>query len=112
MSRTFENALDPKQAIEMKNVADSTTPWKDRIIAWMSTQPEAAQPIEAILKATDPKFTGENLVKRRHCLDSQLTYMRQDYDIRTKFVDNDKLVLLGVQKGEKLIPFRNAIKYL
>lgn len=112
MALNFEKQLDSSKAVDAKSVADSSTPWKDRIIEWMSSQPEAAQSVEAILKATDPKFTGDNLGKRKHCLDSQLTYMRQDYNIRTKSIDEDKIVLLGVQKGEKLIPFKNAVKYL
>ncbi len=112
MSLDFTKHLSEKDAVDAKAVADSSTPWKDRIIQWMTSQQEAAQSVEQILKATDPKYTGDNLSKRKHCLDSQLTYMRQDYSIRTKSVDEDKIVLLGVQKGEKLIPFKNAVKYL
>ena len=112
MGLNFEKQLDPKSAVAATSVADSATPWKDRIIQWMTSQEEAAQSVRAILEATDPKFTGDNLGKRKHCLDSQLTYMRQDYNIRTKSVDDDKIVLLGVQKDDKVIPFRNAVKYL
>lgn len=112
MSKNFEKHLDEKAAVDASTIADSSTPWKDRIIEWMTNQPDAAQSFRDVLKHTDPKYTGENYVKRKHCLDSQLTYMRQDYDIRTKNVDDDKIVLLGIQRGDKLIPFKNAKKYL
>lgn len=50
MALNFEKHLDSSKAVDAKSVADSSTPWKDRIIEWMTNQPDAAQSVEAILK--------------------------------------------------------------
>ena len=103
---------DESKAVDASTIADGTTPWKHRIVEFMANRKEPAASVEEILKATDPKYNGENLSKRRHCLTSQLTYLRQDEGIVTKTLDDEKIVLLGVKREDKVIPFKNAIKYL
>lgn len=104
--------VDEKAAVEASTIVDGTTPWKHRIVEFMAHREDAPASVEEILKATDPKFNGENLSKRRHCLASQLTYLRQDEGIVTKTLDDEKIVLLGVKRGDKVVPFKNAVKYL
>ena len=107
-----DKLIDPKAAVDAKSVVDGTTPWKHRIVEYCANKPDGAATVEEILKNTDPKFNGENLAKRRHCLASQLTYLRQDEGIVTKTLDDEKIVLLGVKREDKVIPFKNAVKYL
>jgi hypothetical protein len=113
----FDKALDESKAIEASQIPDASTPWKERIVEFMTSSPQAAHTPHEILEATDPKYDPKSTDKskhfpaRKHCLDSQLTYITQDYDIRRTW-DGDKVVLLGVVRNEKLIPFKNAVKYL
>ena len=108
----FEASLDPKKAVEVSTIADGTTPWKERIITYMiSTENAAHSPVE-ILENTDPKYNKENYDARKHCLDSQLTYIRQDFNIRTKTLDDSRVILLGVVRDDKLVPFKNAVDHL
>ena len=114
----FDKQLDPNKAVDASTITDSSTPWKERIVDWMISQPEAAHTPVEILEATDDKFDPKASDKkfhypaRKHCLDSQMTYIRQDYDIKTKQLDGDKIVLLGMVRDGKLVPFKNAVKYV
>jgi len=107
----FTKHLDETKTVDAKTVVDSSTPWKDRIVQFMINSKEAALTDKEILEATDPNYNTENFENRKHCLDSQFTYIRKDFNIRTKKVDN-KTVLLGIQREDKLTPFKNAVKYL
>lgn len=111
MSDKFKALLDESKTIDASTITNSSTPWKDRIIEYMTSQPDAACTDAQILEATDDKLSDTNFTKRKHCLDSQFTYLRQDYHIHTKKVDN-KTVLLGIEKNNKVVPFKNAVKYL
>ena len=104
--------LNEKEAVDRNSINDGTTPWKHRIIEFCASQEDGAVSKEALLKATDHKYDGTNLSKRSHCLASQLTYLRKDDGIVTKSLDNDRIVILGIEREDKVIPFKNAIKYL
>lgn len=106
----FTKQLDESKAVDASTVTSSTTPWKERIVEFLIEN--QASTAEEILTKTDAKYDGNNFTKRKHCLDSQLTYIRQDFNILTKTVDENKIVLLGVVKDKKLIPFKTAEKYL
>ena len=114
----FDKQLDKSKAVDASTITDSSTPWKERIVNWMIEQDEAAHTPAEILEATDEKYDPKSPEKkfhfpaRKHCLDSQMTYIRQDYDIKTKQLEGDKIVLLGMVRDGKLVPFKNAVKYL
>ena len=112
MSKQFDSMLDPKAAVDVDSIADGSTPWKERIIAYMISTPEAAHSPTEILTNTDPKYNEENYDARKHCLDSQLHYIRRDFNIRTKTLDDSKVVLLGIVRDKKLVPFKNAVSHL
>lgn len=106
----FDNMLDPKASVDIKTIS-STKSWKQRIVELMTSSDKSLFTYKEILEHTDPNFTGDNYTSRKHCLDSQMTYIRQDYKIVTKKID-DKVCLLGVIKGDKLIPFKNAKQHV
>ena len=110
----FDDLIDESKAVKADSIANSSTPWKDRIIQYMTNLPadEAAQTHKQILEQTDDKYDETNYSKRKHCLASQFTYMRQDYNIRTLTVNEDKIVLVGIERDDKLIPFKNAVKFV
>ena len=113
----FDAHLNEEAAVDKSTVVDNSKPWKERIVEWMVDQDDAKQKFTAILEATDDKYDPDSDNKkfryenRKHCLDSQLTYIRQDYDIRTR-VDGESVILLGIERGDKLVPFTNAVEYL
>lgn len=118
-SKKFENLVDDKAAVDLDTVADSTIPWKQRIVEWMTKQEEPIHTAREILEATDQSFNPKasdkgHYIGRKHCLDSQLTYIRQDYGIRTRSFGDQGVALLGIENREtkKLIPFKNAVSLL
>lgn len=102
----LDNLLDESRAIDANSISTSST-WKERIVTFMTSADEAEHSIVEILEATDPIFDGKNLSKRKKCLESQLTYIRQDLDIHIKRV-NDQVTLVGLIRDKKLIPFSNV----
>jgi len=105
----FDKFVDETvEAIDANTVA-STTAWKDRIVEFLMDNQGAST--RDILEATDPNFTGDNFTKRKHCLDSQITYARQDYNLVIQKQD-DKYLLRGVIKDKKLHTFLSASEYL
>lgn len=119
VAKKFEAVLDEKNAVDISTIPDNNVPWKQRIVEWMTSQPEAVHTAQEILKATDGQYDPKVVDRshfngRKHCLDSQLTYIRQDYGIRTRSFGEKGVALLGVENKEtkKLIPFKNAVSLL
>ena len=118
-SKKFLTAVDESAAVDSNTVEDSSVPWKQRIVEWMTAQPEPVHTVKQILEATDAVYDPKNkdeshFRSRKHCLDSQMTYIRQDYGIRTKTFGDQGIALLGIDNKEtkKLIPFKNAVSLL
>lgn len=107
----FSAHLDATQTLDAAKFATSSTPWKERIATYLIENQNKTS--KEILKATDPKFDGTNYSSRKHCLDSQITYMRQDYNMVVRH-ENDKYILLGIidPKTNKMTPFTSALPFI
>lgn len=103
----FEKMLSETE-IDATSIKSSSEPWKERIVSYLIDREDPLATYEEILEATDDKYNGDNFNKRKHCLDSQFTYIRQDLNILTKKVD-DKIAVLGIVKEDKLRVFTNAV---
>lgn len=102
----YTNLIDEK-AEPINAAAVNQTPWKNRIIDYLLTKKNHTATIKEVLKATDDKYNEENYSKRKHCLDSQKTYMKQDLNVIAAYQD-DTIKLVGVYNPKKNIiqPFK------
>lgn len=87
----------------------SSKSWKHIIIEYLLTQPNHTAPIKEVLTNTDPKYTVDNYSKRKHCLDSQKTYMKQDLNVIAEYNDTN-MRLIGVldPKKDVIHPFKSS----
>lgn len=70
------------------------TPWKERIVEYLLEKRGRAL-ITDVLKATDPDPNPERYRQRKHCLDSQKTYMKQDLLVDASY-DGKDMILNGL----------------
>lgn len=87
--------------------AVSGIPWKERIVDYLLTKPGYRAPIKQVLADTDEKHDPNNYSKRKHCLDSQKTYMKQDLNVIAEWQGED-MVLVGLYDPKKDVinPFK------
>lgn len=106
--------VDDKQVIE---VTATGRTWKDEIVDFLFAQDGYEAPVKLVLEKTDPKHAPESFRKRKHCLDSQKTYMKDMYlgnksvqfdGIAASYTDNGKsMKLVGVyNKDGNIHPFK------
>ena len=100
----LEEMVDMKKEVA---VADTSVSFKDRIVKYLLDQKGFAAPVEQLLKDIDPKYDGSNFSKRKHCLDSQKTYMKQDLNVYASYVDEGKTMQLDGLKIDGVVrPFK------
>jgi hypothetical protein len=85
----------------------SGTPWKERIVNYLLDQKGYRAPIKKVLEVTDEKYDPNKYRARKHCLDSQKTYMKQDLLVHASY-DGEDMVLVGLEdkKTGKVHPFK------
>lgn len=108
----LDQLVAEESAVSAATVKTSNVSWKELIVQHMTSQEEPFQTIESVLKATDASYDGSNYSKRKKCFESQMTYIRQDLSIHVSRAADDKVALVGVIRGDQLIPFKNAVSLL
>jgi len=103
----YDQLIDTtKEVIVRRN---GGTPWKERITDFLIENKGRAK-ITDVLKATDPSPDPTCYRMRKHCLDSQKTYMGQDLNVIASY-DGEYMILDGVRdpKTNKVHPFKYAV---
>jgi len=103
MSKYDEMTDKAKEVIVRRN---GGTPWKERITDYLIEHKGKAKIVD-VLKATDPSPDPARYRMRKHCLDSQKTYMGQDLNVIASY-DGEYMILDGVRdvKSGKVHPFK------
>ena len=82
------------------------TPWRVRIIEFLASQKGYTATIEAVLQATDDKYSADMSVaayrKRKHCLDSQKTYAWQDEGVDIAY-EGDAMRIRAAKDAEGIL---------
>jgi hypothetical protein len=91
---------------KVATVASSSVPWKERIVNFLLDQKDHRAPIKTVLEKTDEKHDPAKYLSRKHCLDSQKTYMKQYLNVHAGY-DGDDMYLIGLEdkKTGKVHPF-------